>query len=160
MTSRVVVAIRVACSCERAFEAFTGEIGAWWRPGVLFQTTPRAPGLLAFDPGPPRRLVETLASGRLFELGRVPAWSPPTAGGSGRLAFDWRQASFPPDLVTTVEVAFEPVGSETRVTVTHAGFDAVPADNAARHGFPDDLLLRRLAEWWRANLASLEQAHD
>jgi uncharacterized protein YndB with AHSA1/START domain len=86
----------------------------------------------------------------VFEIGRVVAWEPPA-----RLVFSWRQASFPPDLATEVEVRFEAVGDETRVSVEHRGFDQVPADSAARHGFPDQALLMRLAEYWQAQLASL-----
>jgi len=149
VTSKVYVALRVKAPPERAFAAFVGEIGAWWRPNGLFQTTPRAPGVLAFEPGEGGRLTETLASGKVFEIGRITAWEPPA-----RLVFSWRQATFPPDLQTEVEVRFEPVGEETRVSVEHRGFDRVPAGSAARHGFPDQALLMRLAEWWRMLLTS------
>ncbi|ODT61041.1 MAG: ATPase [Phenylobacterium sp. SCN 69-14] len=149
MTSKVYVALRVKAPPERAFAAFVGEIGAWWRPNGLFQTTPRAPGVLAFEPGEGGRLTETLASGKVFEIGRITAWEPPA-----RLVFSWRQANFPPDLQTEVEVRFEPVGEETRVSVEHRGFDRVPAGGAARHGFPDQALLMRLVEWWRMLLTS------
>ena len=37
----VLVALRVAASPARAFEAFTQEIGQWWRPDPLFKITPR-----------------------------------------------------------------------------------------------------------------------
>lgn len=150
MTSRVFVALRVKAAPDRAFAVFTGEIGAWWRPNGLFQTTPRDPGRLAFEPGEGGRLVETLAKGKVFEIGRVLVWDPPE-----RLVFSWRQANFPPDLLTEVEVRFEAVGEETRVSVEHRGFDRVPADSAARHGFPDAALLARLGDWWRVLLASL-----
>jgi uncharacterized protein YndB with AHSA1/START domain len=150
VTSRVFVALRIRAAPERAFAAFVGEIGAWWRPNPLFQTTPRPPGRLAFEPGEGGRLTETLASGKVFEIGRILAWEPPA-----RLVFSWRQASFPPDLSTEVEVRFEPVGEETRVSVEHRGFDRVPADSAARHGFPDQALLMRLGEWWRDLLDGL-----
>ena len=149
MTSKVYVALRVKAPPERAFAAFVGEIGAWWRPNGLFQTTPRAPGVLAFEPGEGGRLTETLANGKVFEIGRITAWEPPT-----RLVFSWRQANFPPDLHTEVEVRFEPVGEETRVSVEQRGDDRVPAGSAARHGFPDQALLMRLAEWWRKLLTS------
>lgn len=149
MTSKVYVALRVKASPERAFDAFVGEIGAWWRPNGLFQTTPRAPGVLAFEPGEGGRLTETLANGKVFEIGRIRTWEPPL-----RLVFSWRQANFPPDLETEVEVRFEAVGAETRVSVEHRGFDRVPADSVARHGFPDQALLMRLAEWWRTLLTS------
>lgn len=150
MTSKVYVALRVKVAPERAFDAFVQEIGAWWRPNGLFQTTPRAPGLLAFEPGEGGRLTETLASGKIFEIGRITTWEPPF-----RLVFSWRQANFPLDLHTEVEVCFEAVGAdETRVSVEHRGFDQVPLGSAARHGFPDQALLMRLAEWWRGLLTS------
>ena len=147
MTSKVYVALRVKATPERAFTVFTEEIGAWWRPNGLFQTTPRAPGVLAFADG---RLTETLANGKVFEIGKVLAWEPPE-----RLVFSWRQANFPPELHTEVEVRFEAVGAETRVSIEHRGFHEVPAESVARHGFSDQTLLVRLAEYWQAQLRSV-----
>lgn len=146
MTSKVYVALRVKATPERAFQAFVEEIGAWWRPSVMFQTTPR-PGVLSFEPGEGGRLIETRDGGKVFEIGRIHAWEPPA-----RLIFSWRQANFPVDLHTEVEVGFEAVGEETRVSIEHRGFDQVPAESAARHRFPDQVLLVRLAEFWRAQL--------
>ena len=148
MTAKVYVALRVKATPERAFAVFTNEIGAWWRPSGLFQTTPRAPGRLAFEEG---RLIETLANGKVFEIGKVLAWAPPD-----RLVFSWHQAAFPPGLHTEVEVRFEAVGEETRVSVEHRGFDRVPAESAARHGFPDQALLARLGEFWQSQVRAVE----
>ncbi len=149
MSSRILVALRVAASPERAFAAFTGEIGRWGRPNRLFAFTPRDPGLLAFEGGVGGRLIETLASGKVFEIGRIFVWSPPS-----RLVFSWRQASFAPGQATQVEVRFEPVGAETRVTVEHAGWDSVPTGHVARHGFPDPIFLTRHGQWWQGLLAA------
>lgn len=151
MTSKVYVALRVNASPERAFQAFVDEIGQWWRPGPLFQTTPRAPGRLSFEAREGGRLTETLANGKAFEIGRILLWAPPE-----RLVFSWRQAAFPPDLQTEVEARFEPVGQETRVSIEHRGFTRVPIDSAARHGFSDQTLQMRLADWWLDQLASLD----
>jgi uncharacterized protein YndB with AHSA1/START domain len=153
VTSKVYVALRVKATPERAFAAFVGEIGAWWRSSAMFQTTPR-PGVLAFEMadeggGEGGRLVETRAGGKVFEIGRILLWDPPR-----RLVFSWRQANFPPDLHTEVEVAFEAVGEETRVSVEHRGFHEVPA-GAARHGWPDQILLMRLADFWRGQIAAI-----
>ena len=147
--SKVMVALRVRATPERAFAAFTEEIGTWWRANPLFAFTPRDPGVLSFEPGPDGRLVETLGNGKVFEIGRIRAWEPPS-----RLVFGWRQASFAPGQDTEVEVRFEPVGEETRVTVEHLGWDSVPASHVARHGFANQLFLTRHAEWWQALLAS------
>ena len=152
MTSRVVVALRVKASPERAFQVFTTEVGLWWRPNPLFQFTPRSPGALAFEPGEGGRFIETLPNGKVFEIGRIRAWEPPT-----RLVFGWRQAAFTPDQDTEVEVRFEAVGEETRVTVEHRGWDSVPQDHVARHTFPDQLFLRRHGEWWQALLNSMKE---
>lgn len=150
MSSSVLVALRVKAPPERAFAVFVREIGAWWRPSVMFQTTARAPGVLSFEEGEGGRLTETLANGKVFEIGRITLWDPPR-----RFAFSWRQAAFPPDLKTEVEVTFEPVGEETRVSVDHRGFDRVPADNAARHTLPDAVLLKQLGGYWRVQLEAL-----
>jgi hypothetical protein len=153
MTSRVIVALRVAATPERAFEVFTRDIALWWRPNALFAFTPRAPGVLSFEskeggePGQGGCLIETRAGGKVFEIGRIDVWDPPR-----RLAFGWRQATFAPDQNTRVEVGFEAIGEETRVTVTHDGWDSVPAAHVARHGFPDAILMRRHGEWWQSLL--------
>jgi uncharacterized protein YndB with AHSA1/START domain len=147
LSSRLVIATRVAASPTRAFEVFTAEIGAWWRSDPLFRFTPRDPGVLAFEPGEGGRLIQTLPSGKVFEIGKVSVWAPPS-----RLVFGWRQATFAPDQMTQVEVRFEAVGAETRVTVEHTGWDSVPAPHVARHGFPDAIFLKRHAEGWQALL--------
>lgn len=151
MSSRVVVALRIKAPPERVFAAFTNEIAAWWRPNALFAFTPRSPGVMAFEDGEDgRRLVERLASGKVFEVGRVRVWEP-----GQRLVVGWRQASFAPDMDTEVEVRFEAVEDGTRVTVEHRGWDSVPQAHVARHTFPDGLFLRRHGEWWRDLLDGL-----
>lgn len=150
MASKLLVALRVPAPPQRAFEAFVYEIGEWWRPNGLFDFTVGRQGRLVFEPGPTGRLTETYADGSAFEIGRITAWRPPEL-----LSFTWRQASFGPDQLTEVCVSFAAVGEETRVTVEHSGWDAIPQQHAARHGFPLDVFQTRHAEWWRVLLASL-----
>jgi len=147
VSSKVLVALRVAATAERAFDAFTREIGAWWQPNILFGFTVGAPGRLAFEPGPGGRFTETSSDGSVFEIGRITVWEP-----GRRLAFTWRQATFAAGERTEVEVRFEPLGRETRVTVEHRGWDSIADGHVARHGFPDRIFLQRHAEWWRALL--------
>jgi uncharacterized protein YndB with AHSA1/START domain len=146
-----MVALRVAVSPERAFEAFTREIAAWWAPNPLFRFTPRDPGVLSFEGGEGGRLVQTLSSGKVFEIGKVRVWSPPS-----RLVFGWRQATFAPGQTTEVEVRFEPVGQETRVTVAHSGWEVIPAAHVAKHGFPNSVFIQRHGEWWRSLLETFK----
>lgn len=150
MTSAAIVSLRVKATPQRAFEAFTEEIGEWWRPNPLFQLTPRGDGVLRFEPGEGGRLVAKLASGKDFEVGRIIVWAP-----GERLVLTWRNASFAPELSTEVEARFEAVGDETRVTIEHRGWDRIAQSDIARHGFPLDVFQMRLAEHWRARLMSL-----
>lgn len=155
MTSRVLVSIRVPCSPIQAFEIFTQDIGDWWTDSPLFRFTPRSPGALAFEPpdekGENGRLVERLPNGKSFEIGPVRLWQP-----GERLVVGWRQANFGPEHATEVDVRFEPVGTETRVSVEHRGWDSVPQQHLARHGFPLQLTNQRQGEQWRAGLARLK----
>lgn len=151
--SRVLVAVRVAADCERAFTAFTAEIGQWWRPNSLFRFGAGGrTATMVFEPGPGGRLVERRTDGREFVVGDVRVWEPPH-----RFVVGWRQAGFADGDDTELHVRFEPVesGAETRVVVEHFGWDRIPPENAARHGFPLGVFQLRFAEWWQSSLAAL-----
>jgi len=75
MISKVIVALRVKATPERAFDAFVREIGLWWRPNGLFRFTPGPPGRTAFVPG---------LGGRLTEADNKAAFSRSAASPHGR----------------------------------------------------------------------------
>jgi uncharacterized protein YndB with AHSA1/START domain len=150
MTSKVFLAVRVPADPARAFEAFTRDIASWWRPDRLFQITPAGDGELRFEPGVNGRLITRLSNGEIFEIGRILVWEP-----GKRLVFVWRQASFSLGQSTEVEVLFEPAGEETRVSIEHRAWDTIPQQHVARHGFPERVILQRVADWWRASLGVL-----
>ena len=149
---RVVVSTFVALRPSAAFDVFTREIHLWWRPNPLFEFTRRQDATLAFEPGAGGRFVETAADGSVFEIGRITCWEP-----GRRLGFTWRQADFEPGQSTEVEVRFDAVGDETRVTVVHHGWDSVPQASVVRHGMADALFLQRHGQWWQALLAGLRR---
>lgn len=158
MSAAVIVSIRVAASPLAAFRAFTEDIGEWWLENPLFQLTPPGDGRLRFEPGPDGeyvggRLVAAFDDAKEFEVGRVTAWRPGEA-----LALTWRNATFAPDQSTEVEIRFEALGAETRITVEHRGWERIPQNHAARHGFELNLFQRRLAERWRGALSALAAA--
>lgn len=154
--SRVLVAIRVRAAAPRAFAAFTEQIAQWWKPNGLFRFSDGRDGTLTFEGGPGGRLVETYADGTEFEVGRIRVWDPPN-----RLVMSWREASFEADQETELHVRFDAVDAPahasplTRVTVEHFGWDTIPAEHAARHGFPLPDFQIRYAEWWQILLARL-----
>ncbi len=153
--SAVIVSLRVNATPQETFDVFTQEIAVWWKPNGLFQITPRGDGVLRFEPGEGGRLVSDLPNGKSFEIGRITAWAP-----GDRLAFTWRQGTFSEDQTTYVEVTFEPVGEETRVTVEHRGWDAISQKHVARHGFPLGVFQMRQAEHWRTLLGWLSARID
>ncbi len=151
MSAAVIVALRVAASPARAFDVFTREIGLWWQSHPLFELSRGGDGTLRFDPeGPDGRLVTRFADGREWEIGAVRRWEPGEI-----LVFGWRLPSFKPEQATEVEVRFEAVGAETRVTVEHRGWNAIPQKHVARHGFELMLFQRRLGEHWRGLLGAM-----
>jgi uncharacterized protein YndB with AHSA1/START domain len=89
-------------------------------------------------------------------VGRIRAWEPPR-----RLVLSWRQASFAADQETELHVRFDDVedpagaAAQTRVVVEHFGWDGIPREHAARHGFPLATFQLRFAEWWQALLDAL-----
>ena len=150
MTSKVFLALRVPADPMRTFEVFTQEIASWWQPSGLFKVSAAGDGRLAFEPGAGGRLFTTFEDGSTFEIGRISVWEP-----GKRLVFAWRQASFAPEQSTEVEVGFEAVGEETRVSIEHRAWDTIPARHAARHGFAEQATLQHAANWWRGSLHSL-----
>ena len=152
MTARVVVAVRIEAPPARVFEAFTAEIGTWWRADALFPMGEVPGSTMTIEPGVGGRFLRVGPDGDELELGRVRAWEPPA-----RLVMSWRPPTFGPELETEVRVEFRPVADATRVVVEHVGWDAVPRGHAARHGFPLDATQRRLAERWQRLAAALHR---
>ena len=148
--SRVLVSTRIDAAPDRVFRAFTDEIGRWWQPNSLFRLTKGQPGSLTFVPGDGGRLVETKPDGTEFVVGEVRVWDPPH-----RVVLSWREESFDEDQETELHVRFDPLEHGTRVTVEHFGWDGIPVDHVARHGFELMEFQRRFAEWFQALLAGL-----
>jgi uncharacterized protein YndB with AHSA1/START domain len=143
--SAVIVSIRVKASPERAFDGFTKRIAEWWQVNPLFRITSAANERLVFEPGLGGKLIAYGPDGSSFTVGHISIWEPGV-----RLVLGWRHDSFDADQTTELEVRFEPVGDETRVTVEHRGWDSIPIAHVARHGFPLMLLQQREVEHWRA----------
>lgn len=98
--------VEVAADPERAFDAFTSEIDAWWVRGAInFFDAARAIEM-KIEPGVDGRVLEVY-EGDALELGRITAWEP-----GERLAY----RSSVDD--SEVDVRFEAVEGGTRVRIT------------------------------------------
>ena len=150
--SAVIVSLKVKANPDRAFAGFTERIAEWWQVNPLFRITSSADERLVFEPGPKGKLIAFAPDGGSFTVGKISVWEP-----GARLVLGWRHDSFDEDQTTELEVRFEPVGDETRVTVEHRGWDSIPIAHVARHGFPLMLLQQRDAEHWRAMLVRLAE---
>ena len=112
---------------ERAFELFTAEMTSWWPADHHIGSAPIAEVLI--EPRAGGRWYTRHEDGTETSTGVVVAWEPP-----GRFVVTWQIGAdwkFHTDLVTTVEVRFEPAGDgRTRVRLEHRDLDAFGADTA------------------------------
>jgi uncharacterized protein YndB with AHSA1/START domain len=118
--SPVRKSITVDADQQRAFEVFTARHGTWW-PSTYHI------GASDYETA----VIEPFAGGRWFERGvdgteavwgKVLVWEPPD-----RLVLAWQitpDFQFDPELVTEIEVRFEPLGAnQTRVDLEHRYFE-------------------------------------
>ena len=120
--------VTVPCSAERAFQAFTAEIGQWWplethgvggddATGVSLEG--RVGGLIR----------EHLRDGSAAVWGTVTAWEPPN-----RVAFTWHPGR-DPEHPTYVEVRFIEEGGNTRVELEHTAWEQWDDAETARASY-------------------------
>ena len=114
----------VACSPERAFEVWTGEISRWWPKG---HSVSGDPGLtVTLEPGVGGRIFERTPEGAEHDWGEVLEWDPPR-----RLVYLWHLRFDRAD-ATEVEITFSGESDETAVTIVHSGWERLGAAGAAR----------------------------
>ncbi len=103
-----------------AFRRFTAEIGTWW-PRRTHSVGGHRSQAVRFEGHVGGRIVETVRGGAPCVWGTVTAWEP-----DARVAFTWHPGMDPAS-ATAVEVRFEAEGGGTKVTLTHAGWEAYGA---------------------------------
>ena len=148
----VSVSLDVAVEPAVAFDVFTRELDAWWGRGPRFRFLAPYGGSLTLEPGVGGRLLHVVEDGVSFVVGRVEVWEPPK-----RLALTWRLTNFTPEQQTRVDVRFEPAAAGTRVSVTHSGWDAIPAGHPARHDMSDRAFVLFRGHWWAEQLTAVKR---
>jgi uncharacterized protein YndB with AHSA1/START domain len=145
----VRVSVLVEADVRATFRRFTEETDTWWKRGARYRIAGANPGSLHLEPFLHGRLFESFDRGgvrKVVRIGRLHTWDPPHL-----IAFEWRAPQCAANELTDVEVAFEPRGADTLVTVTHRGWSALAPDHPARRelGSPREFwteLLRGLVE--------------
>jgi uncharacterized protein YndB with AHSA1/START domain len=112
---------------DRAFALFTAEMTSWWPADHHIGSAPIAE--IVVEPRAGGRWFTRHEDGTETSTGVVVAWEPPARFVvTWQIGADW---TFHTDLVTTIEVRFEPVGEgRTRVRLEHRDLDAFGADTA------------------------------
>ncbi len=115
---------------DRAFALFTRDMTAWWPPAHHIGSAPIEQ--IIIEPRTGGRWYTRHQDGTETDTGRVVTWEPP-----GRVVVTWQIGAdwtFNPDLVTTVDIRFEPLGDDrTRVVLEHRDLEAYGADAATMH---------------------------
>lgn len=134
----VVRSVDVALPPVEAFDLFTRGIHRWW-PTATHSLGEDRTRLVAFDGHVGGRLYERLDDGTELVWGTVLAWRAPA-----EVSFTWHVGRAP-DTAQTVTVRFTGTATGTRVELTHAGWEALGRDAAARR--------EGYASGWRTVLA-------
>lgn len=142
----IIQSVDVKASPARAFELFTGQMGAWWPRGKSVGATPHS--AIIIEPWEGGRWYERDAAGNESQWGKVLAFEPP-----GRVLLGWQlssQWSYDPALLTEVELTFAALaGGGTRVRLEHR--------NLERFGTNTALHISKLNEGWPTRLADFVQ---
>ena len=126
-----IAQVTVDASPDEAFRIFTEEIGLWWRRGTPYWNDAERGLTIRIEPRVGGRWIEVydLDTETGYEVGRVTSWEP-----GRRFAMTWTQIGWPDGVNTDLEVAFEPDGERTVVTLTQTGFERVGAAGEEERG--------------------------
>src|SRR5262245_11362198 len=113
--------IVVACSPERAFQAFTAEIAKWW-PVETHSVSQHSSTVARIEPGVDGRVYETEADGSEHEWGRILDWSSPH-----HFSTTWHPGRSS-DTHQILELTFTAEQGRTRLRLVHRGFEVLGAE--------------------------------
>ena len=140
----IIRVVQVKPPPARAFELFTGRMGAWWPRGGGVGQAPCVD--VVIEPRVEGRWFERDADGNETPWGEVLIWDPPS-----RLVLAWRlncEWGYDPDLLTEVELTFQPAqDGGTVVTLEHRHLENFGASAAAHAAKLDSGWPTRLADF-------------
>jgi uncharacterized protein YndB with AHSA1/START domain len=117
-TEPIVLSVDLPVPPARAFEAFASRFADWW-PSPTHSLSRDAATSCRMIPDAGGAVEERAPDGSWHRWGTVG-----TAEPGRRLRFTWHPGR-EPESAQWVEVAFEPLGAGSRVTLTHGGWEAL-----------------------------------
>ncbi len=114
----IVLSVDLPAPPALAFEAFVARFADWW-PAATHSLSRDAATACRLSPVPGGALEERAPDGSWHRWGTVQVLEP-----GRRLRFSWHPGR-DPESAQWVDVAFEPVGDGSRVTLAHGGWDAL-----------------------------------
>jgi uncharacterized protein YndB with AHSA1/START domain len=134
--------VTVACSVDRAWEVFAGEVASWWPTRIhsIHQEKVKDVVLEQREGG---EMYEVAEGGEREHWARVTTWDPPR-----RLVLAWRVNPATP-APTEIEITFTPEGDGTRVELEHRNWEqAGEAGAKMRDGYESgwDIVLAPFVE--------------
>jgi hypothetical protein len=117
----ISLSFEVACSVDRAFQVWAGQISDWWPADHTVSGEADLTVILEGRPG--GRIFERRASGIEHDWGAVTIWEPPS-----RLGYTWHLNRDRSD-ATDVEIRFLAQSADvTRVEIEHRGWERLGTD--------------------------------
>jgi uncharacterized protein YndB with AHSA1/START domain len=114
----IVISVDLAATPARAYEAFTAQFAEWW-PVATHSLSRHATTRCRLDASVGGALEESAPDGTRHVWGVVQALEP-----GRRIRFSWHPGR-EPDSAQWIEVVFATVGTGSRVTLTHGGWESL-----------------------------------
>jgi uncharacterized protein YndB with AHSA1/START domain len=141
----VTESIYIRASKAKVFDAFVNHVNEWWpfqgKFSYSFAPETTQPKLIAFEARAGGRFYETFANGEQYQIGEIRAWGPPD-----QFSFTWKGREY--KAPTLVEVLFAESGGQTKITLTHSGWEAAGLpEYAESYGVGWAEILGKLEGW-------------
>ena len=130
----------------KVFDAFVNHIHEWWpftgKHSYTFAPEGTQPKLIQFEPRPGGRFYEIFSNGEQYQIGEIRTWEPPD-----RFSFTWKGEEYKKS--TLVEVSFFETEGQTKVSLTHSGWEAAGVPEYAEgYGAGWAEILGKFAGWF------------
>jgi uncharacterized protein YndB with AHSA1/START domain len=141
----ITESIYIRANKAKVFDAFVNHINEWWpfKGKFSYSFAPEGvlPKQIQFEARNGGRFYEVFANGETYEIGTITHWLPPD-----QFSFTWKGEEY--KAPTLVDVLFTQADGQTKVTLTHSGWEAAGLpDYAESYGVGWEEILGFLDTW-------------